>query len=164
MVMPICSDGVNDMFEANPWNLTQVTAECRKRWNVSPRPRWVVEQYGGKNISAASNIIFRSAHCSTLIFRCWATVCKTVRPMLSDRCPVCLSVCLSFLSVCDVGVLWLNGWMDQDETWDAGRPRPWPHSVRWGFSSPPQKGGRAPNLRPMSVVAKWLHGLRCHLV
>ena len=23
-----------------------------------------------------------------------ATVCKTVRPMLSDRCPVCLSVCL----------------------------------------------------------------------
>jgi len=24
----------------------------------------------------------------------WATVCKTVRPMLSVRCPVCLSVCL----------------------------------------------------------------------
>jgi len=28
----------------------------------------------------------------------WATVCKTVRPMLSDRCPVCLIV-LSCLSV-----------------------------------------------------------------
>ena len=28
-------------------------------------------------------------------------------------CPVCLSVCLS---VCDVGVLWPNGWADQDET------------------------------------------------
>jgi len=30
----------------------------------------------------------------------WATVCKTVRPMLSDRClscPVCLIVCLSCL-------------------------------------------------------------------
>ena len=25
----------------------------------------------------------------------WSTVCKTVRPMLSDHCPVCLSVCLS---------------------------------------------------------------------
>jgi len=25
----------------------------------------------------------------------WATVCKTVRPMLSDRCLSCLSVCLS---------------------------------------------------------------------
>jgi len=24
-----------------------------------------------------------------------ATVCKTVRPMLSDRCPACLCVCLS---------------------------------------------------------------------
>jgi len=24
---------------------------------------------------------------------------------------------------------------------------------------PPHKGGGAPNFRPMSVVAKWLHGL-----
>jgi len=47
----------------------------------------------------------------------WATVCKTVHPMLSDRC-------LSCLSVYDVGVLWPNGWTDQDETWHAGRPRP----------------------------------------
>jgi len=39
-----------------------------------------------------------------------ATVCKTVRPMLSVRC---LSVCLY---VCNVGVLWPNGWTDQDET------------------------------------------------
>jgi len=39
----------------------------------------------------------------------WATVCKTVRPMLSDRCPVC-PVCLSVcLSNCDVDVLWPNG-------------------------------------------------------
>ena len=43
----------------------------------------------------------------------WATVCKTVRHMLSDRCPVC-----------DVGVLWPNSWLDQDETWHVGRPRP----------------------------------------
>jgi len=26
------------------------------------------------------------------------------------------------------------------------------------------KGGRAPNFRPMSIVAKWLDGSRCHLV
>jgi len=31
----------------------------------------------------------------------------------------CLSVCLS---VCDVGVLWLNGSMDRDATWYGGRP------------------------------------------
>ena len=50
----------------------------------------------------------------------WATVCKTVRPMLSVRC---LSVCPVCLSVCDVHALWPNGWTDQDETWHAGRPR-----------------------------------------
>ena len=66
-------------------------------------------------------------------------------------CPIC-PVC----PVCDVGVLWPNGWTDQDETWHAGRPRPWPHCVRWGPSSP--------NLRPISVAAKWLDGSRCHLV
>jgi len=61
----------------------------------------------------------------------WETVSKTVRPML-------LVHCLSVLSVCDVGVLWPNGWMDQDETWRAGRPRPWPHCVRWGPCTAPQ--------------------------
>ena len=44
----------------------------------------------------------------------WATVCKMVHPVLLDRCPV--SVCLSCLSVCNIGVLWPNGWIDQDET------------------------------------------------
>ena len=38
----------------------------------------------------------------------WATVCKTVRPMLLVHCPVC--------PVCDVRALWPNGWTDQDET------------------------------------------------
>jgi len=33
-------------------------------------------------------------------------------------------VCLSVLSVCNVGILWPNGYTDQDETWNAGRPRP----------------------------------------
>jgi len=60
----------------------------------------------------------------------WTTVCKTVRPMLSDRCPVC-AVCLS---VCNVGVMWPKGWMDQDVTLYGGRPRSRPHCVRWGPS------------------------------
>jgi len=49
----------------------------------------------------------------------WATVCETVRRMLSDRCPVG-----PILSVCNVDVMRPNGWMDQDQTWRAGRPRP----------------------------------------
>jgi len=79
---------------------------------------------------------------------------------LSDRC-------LSVLScpVCDVRALWPNGWTDQGETWLAGRPRPWPHCIRWGSSSPSLKGAQPPpNFRPISVAAKWLHGSRCHLV
>jgi len=52
-----------------------------------------------------------------------ATVSKTVRPMLSGHS---LSVCPD----CNVGVLWPNSWMDQDETWYRGRPQPWPHCVR----------------------------------
>ena len=111
----------------------------------------------------------------------WATVCKTVRPML-------LESCLSFLTVCDVGVLWPNGWMDQDETWHAARPRPWPDCVNGdpapsphkrgtapnfrpvsagrldGDPAPlPKKGAEPPNFRPMSIVAKWLDGSIWHL-
>ena len=43
-------------------------------------------------------------------------------------CPVCLSVC-------NVGVLCPNGWMDEDDTWHGGRSRPRSHCVRWGPSS-----------------------------
>ena len=142
----------------------------------------------------------------------WTTVSKTVRPMLSDRCAVLSSPVVSVCPVCDIGVLWPNGRMDQDETWHAGRP--WPgHIVLygefWGDSypspnrhNPPifgpyllrpngwrdqvplgrevglgpsdivldgdpaphsQKWGRAPNFRPMSIVAIQLDGSRWHL-
>ena len=49
--------------------------------------------------------------------------------------------CLSVLSVCNIGVLWPNGWMDQDATWYEDRPRPRPHCFRWGPSSP-RKGAQ----------------------
>jgi len=50
-------------------------------------------------------------------------------------------------------LLWSNGWMDQDDTWHGGRSSSRPHCARWGPSSPHQKGGRAPNFRPISIVA-----------
>ena len=67
--------------------------------------------------------------------------------MLLDHCS-CLSwlSVLSILSV-NVGVLWPNGWMDKDETWLAGRPRPQPHCVRWGPSSPHRKGHSSSHFR-----------------
>ena len=82
------------------------------------------------------------------------------------RSVVCLSVpsCPACLFVCDVRALSPNGWTDQDETWHAGRPRPWPHCVRWGPSSPSPKGHRPDSFRSICVAAKWLHESRCHLV
>jgi len=59
-----------------------------------------------------------------------------------------------------------NGWMDEAGTWHGGKPQPKRLCVRWGPSPLPQKGGGAPlpNFRPISIVAKRLHALKCHLV
>ena len=82
-------------------------------------------------------------------------VCKTVRPMLSDRCHVC--------PVCIVGVLWPSGWMDQDETWRTGRPRLWPHCIRWERSSTSSKG-HSPQFSAHICCGQQLDGaLRWHL-
>jgi len=77
----------------------------------------------------------------------WATVCKTVRPKLLGRCVFC-----PVLSVCDVGVLWPNGWMDQDETWHVGRPRPSPHCVKWDPAPPPPKGQSPPQISAHTCI------------
>jgi len=41
-------------------------------------------------------------------------------------------------------LLWPSGWMDQDTTWQGGRPRLKWHCVRWGPCSTPQKRGHSP--------------------
>jgi len=75
------------------------------------------------------------------VFLCsfWATVCKTVRPMLPNRC---LSVCLSCLSVCDVGVLWPNGWIYQgDRALLSVQVGIGPGHIVYGDPAPLQKKG-----------------------
>lgn len=57
--MPMCTDGVNDMFEPQKWDFQAFSEECFKLWGVRPRPSWITSVYGGKNISSHSNIIFR---------------------------------------------------------------------------------------------------------
>jgi len=71
--------------------------------------------------------------------------------MLSDRY-LSVYVCLS---VCIVGALWPNGWMDQDKTWQAGTPRPCPQCLRCGPSSPSVKGAQPPIFGPCIL---WLNG------
>ena len=64
------------------------------------------------------------------------------------------TVVLSVLTVCNVGVLWPNGWMDQDSTWYGDRPRPRRQCVRWEPSSPTERGTAVPTFRLLSIVAK----------
>jgi len=63
---------------------------------------------------------------------------------------------LSVCPVCNSGVLWPNGWMDQDETLYEGRPRPWPHCIRWRPNSPSPKGHSSPIFGPCLL---WPSGL-----
>jgi len=44
-------------------------------------------------------------------------------------------------------LLWPNGWIDHDTTWNGSRPWPRPHCVRWGPSSP-KKGTQPPIFGP----------------
>ncbi len=59
MVMPMCFDGINDMFEPAAWNFTQFAQDCQARWKVSPRNKMADIMYGSKALNGASNIIFR---------------------------------------------------------------------------------------------------------
>ena len=58
--MPMCSDGVTDMFELLPWDYEEYKKGCLVRYQVPPQPSLVQLMYGGKNISSHSNIVFRS--------------------------------------------------------------------------------------------------------
>lgn len=58
MVMPMCSDGVNDMFYKEDWDLRKYRAKCEKDFHVTPDVDKAVLMFGGRKISAASNIIF----------------------------------------------------------------------------------------------------------
>jgi len=59
MVMPMCSNGIKDIFEKKPWNFEENARYCFKTYGVQPSIYTIEKTYGGKNLIAASNIIFR---------------------------------------------------------------------------------------------------------
>ena len=92
--------------------------------------------------SSLNTSLYSTSHSvNQSINRFWATVCKTVRRMLSVRC---LSVC----PVCNVRALWPNGWTDQDETWHAGRPRHGHIVIDGDPATPPSNGHSSPIFGP----------------
>ena len=61
----------------------------------------------------------------------------------------------------DSCLLWPNGWIDQDATWYKGKPRPRPHCVTWGASSPSKNGHSPPIFGPCLF---WPNGRPSRLV
>ncbi|XP_015371392.1 PREDICTED: lysosomal Pro-X carboxypeptidase-like [Diuraphis noxia] len=58
MVMPMCSNGIKDIFEKKPWNFEENARYCYETFGVQPSIYTIEKTYGGKNLNAASNIIF----------------------------------------------------------------------------------------------------------
>ena len=88
-----------------------------------------------------------------------ATVCKTVRPMLSDRCLSVMYVCHIHLPVTLVYCGKTVGWIKMKLGMLVGLGRD--HTVLDGDPAPsPQKRGRSPQFWPLSIVTKRLPGSR----
>ncbi|XP_057313778.1 lysosomal Pro-X carboxypeptidase-like [Hydractinia symbiolongicarpus] len=58
MAMPLCQDGVRDMWLPYEWNFEAFAEGCKKQWGITTRKYWAQSQYGGFNINGASNIVF----------------------------------------------------------------------------------------------------------
>jgi len=95
---------------------------------------------------------------------CYRTVVLSVCLCCLSVCTVCLSVlsvCLCCLSVTLVYCGRMVGWIKMKLGMRVGLGLG--HIVLDGDPSPlPQR--HTPNFRPISVIAKWLDGSRCHLV
>jgi len=78
-----------------------------------------------------------------------------VQPFLKRFALCYWTVVPSDCPVCDVGVLWPNGWIKIKLGMPIGLGPGY-----MGTQLP--KRGTAPNFRSISVVAKWLDRLRCH--
>ena len=90
---------------------------------------------------------FKSLH-----FCFWATFCKTVRPVPSDRCMSCLCVLCVMLVHCGQTVGWIK--MKLDKQVGLG----WPHCVRWGPNSRSPKGAQPPIFGPYLLCPNgWIH-------
>jgi len=102
---------------------------------ATPMERSQLVFWGFRHISISGLGVCASR--ASLIAVFWQPLQVTVRCMLRDHSSVC--------PICNIGVLWPNGWMEQDATWCGGRPRPMRHCVRWEPSSPHQKGTTFPH-------------------
>ena len=58
MVLPVCANGIHDVFEEQPWNITKFSNDCQAKYQRPSEPLKGTWMFGGKDIQTASNIIF----------------------------------------------------------------------------------------------------------
>jgi len=151
-------------------------SRCHNHWRVTGKNKFsgcVLHHSDLHKRSSKNNKLVAS--CQTYVLYPLHSVTKNVTPLshhISDlhesifgrpfvkRSPYAFGP-LSCLSVC----VWrwcTVGWIKMKLGMQVGRPG---HIVLDGDPAPPpQRAQPTPNFRPISVVAKWLDGLRCHLV
>lgn len=63
MVMPIGQYGLpSDMFFKAPWDYDATVKQCQQQFHVTPRPHWIEINYGGTDVSGASNIVYSNGN------------------------------------------------------------------------------------------------------
>jgi len=73
-------------------------------------------------------VIVKSSHSLSHLLMSFLLICTSLFTISGS-----VQAAQHFRTIC---LLWPNGWMYQDATWYEGRPRPRPHCVTWGPSSP----------------------------
>ena len=59
MIWFLNTNNVTDMFPPRNWTHTDLIHYCNKTFDITPRPTWLLEEFGSANIStSASHIIF----------------------------------------------------------------------------------------------------------
>lgn len=58
LVMPECTNGVDDMFEPKQWDIRRLAKTCQRRFGVTPDPTRLKLLYGGSSIRGIDNVIF----------------------------------------------------------------------------------------------------------
>ncbi|KAI9021248.1 serine carboxypeptidase S28-domain-containing protein [Hyaloraphidium curvatum] len=89
MFMPMASFASTSMFPPADWNATETALECQRSYGVTPRPSWVLTNFGlGHDVSAylkhtGSNIVFSAGTLDP-----WTAGCVLQQP--NSRMPVIL--------------------------------------------------------------------------
>ncbi|XP_060065701.1 dipeptidyl peptidase 2-like [Ylistrum balloti] len=56
--LPAGTNNVTDMFPVLPFTAQIRTQYCQQQWNVTPRNSWATNQFWGRDLDRASNIVF----------------------------------------------------------------------------------------------------------